>query len=109
MLASWLGFAAYLTFDPQTHFLFFSALLLHQAAGLSGLYSNLLHPLALVGFRQWECSAGCRKARRDREDGIVVVPLPSSQLLSGSGGGCAPEWLQLLLGSPRFARALTRL
>lgn len=48
-------------------------------------------PLALCGFRQREGLAGCRKARREGEFGIFIA-LPSSQLLPGSGGGCAPQW-----------------
>lgn len=108
MLSSWLGFAAYLTFDPQTHFLFFSALLLHQGADLCGLYSSLLHPLALVGFRQWECLAGWRKARRDREDGTVLsLSLPPSfslvLVVAVLLHGCSSCWGALALLMPSQA------
>lgn len=58
---------------------------------------RLLHPLALVGLRQWERLAGCRKARRERG---WTIPLSSSQLLCGTGGGCASQWPQLLPGDP---------
>ena len=99
MISSWLCSADFLPFGPQDHSLFFSTLLLHQETDAWGLYASPLDLLAFVRFRLPEGLTGSRKARRDREVGIFI-PLPSFKLLSSSGGGCAPWWLELLPGGP---------